>query len=476
MNQFMSSISDQNLIDLIDASNGCPTLADSMDKALRAEGELISIDELKRGMEDGTVGFSMALLLNKNGINKLFKKASDMTKYTYSPDGMGLTSVSLKAPTIQLTGCPKDLLTNLMTELSNDPHYKKQIQERNEISCITMDLPINVKVTGWNGEINASVGLPIYDMIKGDNPANAEDYAKGLRTSIFADLKHAQIVDLDLGIAKQYEVVIKSAINIAWQQFVSKEFRNYALFDIAAWNVGDGEIKMIAGAPVVKSESQTVQLGMYSNIVSAKSSKTAIDEAFPSNADIGLNIHPDLIRGLIARMMKEKHIENNVSAENIDFMVTMPNIADEYPETEMLKYDWYNKDPQAWGKYFSLAFRLWNDSKTMTCGYIDLIAGLNADITDSKFTIGIGNVHTGKAAGGLSMVSTFANAVTQSQFFQDVLKYATISFNYNELEVSDSKNNETGDAGMSKTEMGALKFTIDGNGISLFLNFLDLEE
>ena len=70
------------------------------------------------------------------------------------------------------------------------------------------------------------------------------------------------------------------------------------------------------------------------------------------------------------------------------------------------------------------------------------------------------------------MVGSAINAVTQTDFFKGILDYSTISFNFNEIGVSDNKNDEN--SGMSKTEMGALKFTIDGNGISLFLNFVDL--
>ena len=470
MNAFLSSLNDQNIANLIDAYNGCPNLQSQYEQAVQEEGQLITIQELKQGMENNTVGFSMAMLLNKSGVNKLFEKATDWSKFTYGTNGVNVT---LKLPTINLDGCPQDVLTNLMTELQGDTYYASQIRERNEISCITMDLPISVSYLVGNYEFSAKVGLPIYGKIKGDDPNNAEDYAKGLRTAIFADLKHAQMVDLQLGgLNPLYSNVIQTAINLAWQHFISKEFRNYALFDIGAWEVGNKEIKMIAGAPIVNSRSKTIQLGMYSNVVSAKNSRTAIDDAFPDNADIGLNIHPDLIRGLIARMMREGHIKSDVTQDTNNFMVTMPNIADEYPETEMLKYDWYNEDPQGWGKYFSMAFRMWSNNTSMMCGYIDLIAGLNAEITENKFEIGIGNVHAGKSSGGMTLVATAINTVTQSDFFQGVLDYTKISFNFNEIEVSGTQNDETG-SNMQKQEMGAMKFTIDGNGISLFLNFMD---
>ena len=470
MNYFFASLSSQNIVEMLDASNGCPNLQTELNKALEEEGELISIQELKEGIENNTAGFSMALLLNKSGVNKLFAKATDWSKFTFGTSGV---NVSLKLPTINLDGCPRDILTALYTDLQGNNYYTSQIRERNEISCITMDLPISVSYLVGEYEFSASVGLPIYGMIKGDDESIPEDYAKGLRTSIFADLKHAQMINLSLGdLNPLYTKIIQNAINLAWQHFVSKEFRNYALFDVGAWEVGNKEIKMIAGAPIVNSDSKTIQLGMYSNIVSANNSRTAIDYAFPDNADIGLNIHPDLIRGLIARMMREKHIKNNVTADSMDLVVTMPNIADEYPEADMLKYDWYNEDPQGWGKYFSLAFRLWNDSHNMSCGFIDMIAGLNAEITENKFEIGIGNIHAGKASGGLSLVASAVNAVTQSEFFQGVLDYTKISFNYNELEFSGKQNDETA-SNMEKQPMGAMKFTIDGNGISLFLNFMD---
>lgn len=452
---------------IVNGMAGCPNLEAQYQEALNSEGELISIDQLKQGMADGTVGFSMAMLLNKSGVNKLFAAATD---FKYEID-VSVAKVILKLPTIQLDGCPKDQLIKLLEDVQKDSafynsYYADQIRQNNEISCITMDLPVQVKSLISDTTYGVKVALPIYGKIKGDNPSNAEDYAKGLRTSIFADLKHAQLIDF-AGIPQ----AAIDIINLAWQQFVSNQFRNVSLFDIGAWNVGNGDIKLIAGAPIVKSDSKAIQLGVYSNVVYARNSTTAIDYAFPDNADVGLNIHPDLIRGLLARMMKEGHITSDAKLENNDFKVTMTNIAKEYPENILLTYDWYNQNPQNWGKYFSLAFRLWSNSSI--CGYVDLIAGLNAEITEKKFSIGVGNVHAGKSDGTMSLFAAGINAITDSAFFHGILDYTTVSFNFNEIGVSTKKEDESGES-LKNAEMGALKFTIDGNGISLFLNFVDL--
>lgn len=470
---------------LLNSLAGCPDLDSQYQAAVRAEGELIPIEELKAGMAKGTMGFSMALLLNKSGVNKLLRAATD---WNYSYDVSGLGKVTLKFPTIQLDGCDQDQLTKLLTTLQSDLNYydsfyAQQVKENNEISCITMDLPIEVSLLGGLGgtkTISASIGLPIYSKIKGDDPNNAADYAKGLRTSIFADIRHAQLTKLNAA-GGSIDNYIQIGINSAWQYFVSSKFKNFALFDIGAWEVGNKEIKLIAGAPIVKRDSKTIQLGVYSNIVSANS-KTAIDYQFPENADVGLNIHPDLIRGLLARMMRETkgtsddtYIDTNIqdTDNNLNYKVTMTNIAEEYPQEQLLKYDWYNNNPDDWGKYFSLAFRLWSDSGL--CGYIDLIAGLNAEIdSDSKFKIGIGNIHAGKSYGGLTLVATAINMITGTPFFKGILDYTTISFNFNEIGVSAKKDDEDASS-MSNAEMGALRFTINGNGISLFLNFKDLK-
>ena len=473
---------------ILSSLSGCPDLNTQYQAAVQAEGELISIEELQAGMANGTVGFSMALLLNKSGVNKLFKAATD---WNYSYD-TSIGKVTLKFPTIQLDGCPKDQLTKLLTELQSDTayfnsYYAQQVKENNEISCITMSLPIEISALGGflgNTEISADIGLPIYGKIKGDDPNNAADYAKGLRTSVFADIRHAQLIHLKGVGGKDVSSAIETGVNLAWQYFVSSKFKNFALFDIGAWEVGNKDIKLIAGVPIVKSDSKTIQLGVYSNIVSATNSVTAIDYAFPANADIGLNIHPDLIRGLLARMMRElkgtsdeTYIDTNINDtdNNMKYKVTMTNIAKEYPEDQLLKYDWYSNDPNDpnnWGKFFSLAFRLWSDSGL--CGYIDLIAGLNAEIdSGGKFSIGIGNIHAGKSYGGLTLVATAINMITGTPFFKGILDYTTISFNFNEIGVSKQKDDEEA-SNMSNTQMGALKFTIDGNGISLFLKFTDL--
>ena len=221
-------IDDINLGSILDGATGCQNLDTKYEEAVRSEGELITIQQLKDGMKDGTVGFSMSLLLNKEGVNKLFRAASDFTKYSYKGDGYTLT---LKVPTIQLSGCPKSQLMAIYNELQKDvgyysnyfayDYYAQQMREDNEVSCITMDLPVEVQVPILGKTTQKiTVALPIYSKIKGDDPANEADYAKGLRTSIFADLKHAQLIEF--GALENIPVVgsyIIPAINLIWQEF-----------------------------------------------------------------------------------------------------------------------------------------------------------------------------------------------------------------------------------------------------------------
>ena len=455
----------------------CKNVDSQYQNAVQNEGELLSNDELKAGMANGSVKYPMAVSLNESGINKLLRSATDWD-YSYAI-GEG-TTITLGFPTIHLDGCPVDMLSTLQTELQADAnyynlYYAPQIRANNEISCITMEMPFELHGVLSQGTITASVNLPVYTTTKGNDPGKPEEYAKGVRTVLFVDLKHAHILSFNSSVS-----MIESLLNTAWKYLVSNQFKNFALFDIGAWAVGNKNIKLIAGVPTIKADSRTIQFGVYSNLVWAKNSATTIDDALPDNADIGLNIHPNLIRGILARMMREtKETSDDTyiattledAEAGLNYKFTMVDWNEEYPQEQLLNYDWYKQNQANWGKYFSFAFRLWSNSSP--CGYTDLISGLNAEIGASKkISIIIGNMNAGKSNGGPVMNATIMNMLTNTQFFRDILSYTAISFNFNEIGVPSRKDDEDGSS-MVNAQMETISLTVDGNGISMFNKFSD---
>ncbi|MCL2326850.1 MAG: hypothetical protein FWC40_10210 [Proteobacteria bacterium] len=417
----------------------CQTFAADHEKAVLSEGALVT-------QIDTSGDFSMAMVLNATAINKLFRAAAEKT-WNYSIGVSGF-SVPIPFPVIQVGGC-------------RSTGFIYQYPEAELANCLTFDFPVGVNVLGSYYGVAVKFGVPFVAVLDGT-----------VRTRMYIDLGQAQLLKLDGtagGSSGSVPGFILQGIELGVKELFSKELkRRVHLFDIAAWEIGDRQIKMLAGSPRVNEQEGTLMFGMYSNLLFAQSTSVRWEEAFPSDAEIGFHIHPDLIRGLIARMMYEGHVARTLStneAGSDDMLsgvkITMANMAQEYPQDILLALD---PDFQ---KYFTMAFRFWNT--TAFCGYMDILAGLHISLSNQAFNIGIGNITTGHSAGAMRLVSGLVSIVTQSQFFADVVSYANYSINFDEITVPDGN-------GTRKAKMDAKKFqfSLDGNGISLYLNFLDL--
>lgn len=426
-----------NVLDILNGINGathpeisCAQAQTDLQTAISEEGQLT--DKI-----DMTSDYSMALTLNANSINKLFKAA---TEWNYDLDIL-LASIKLQLPTIAVGGCK--------AESSLGYAYEGDLT-----NCLSFEIPVEGSLIGA-GKFNFSMtfGIPVVAEVDGVE-----------KSSVYVDLQKAQILDMRAGGSSTLPIA-RDAIEQAVKELFKEQLTPAHLFDIAAWEMGDNQVKMLAGAPRVNEREGTLTFGMYSNLKFAQTGSVdwAYEHAFPKDAEIGLHIHPDLIRGLLARMMYEKHIENSIAGDGSSFTVTMANMAKDYDQATLLA-----SDPE-FADYFTFAFRMWSTENI--CGYMDVLAGLKLEIDQNHFTIGVGNVKAGQSSGGMSLFAGILGTVTSTQYFQDIMKYATYTFNFNEITVPDK--NAAG--GMRKTDMGSNTFSFEANGtgISLFLNFLD---
>jgi len=412
----------------------CESYASQYTTAVASEGALV--DRI-----DPTGDFSMAMVLNATAINKLFAAA---TSWKYTLD-MTVIAFDIQLPTIQVGGC-------------RAPDYKYTFPE-DVLNCLTFDIPLTGKIVGQTVGIETKFGIPVDADIIGTE-----------KTRLFVNLEQAQLLKLNFKLGS-YTLgldYILPLIEDALKYFLRNELKRVHLFDIAAWEIGNRQIRMLAGSPRVNEQEGTLMFGMYSNLLFAQSTSVRWEEAFPKDAEIGFHIHPDLIRGLIARMMYEGHVTRTLSESESGsndvlsgVKITMANMAQDYPQNILLGYD---PDFQ---RYFTMAFRLWN--MTAFCGYMDILAGLHISLSDQAFSIGIGNVKAGKAAGAMTLAASLLSVVTSSQFFADVLSYANYSINFDEITVPDGNSTRK-----AKMDARKVQFNLDGNGISLYLNFLDL--
>ncbi len=107
------------------------------------------------------------------------------------------------------------------------------------------------------------------------------------------------------------------------------------------------------------------------------------------------------------------------------------------------------------------------------CGYFDLLAGFKLGASTDKFELGIGNIRAGKAKGIGALAKIGLDAITNTKTFQDLVEQATLSFNYDQFSVPTEKGSEDGNTEVAQIATSAVDFRVDGNGISLYLNFVD---
>lgn len=425
-------------LDASQDSVNCPKFKTQYDTAVANEGKLTNTI-------NPSGDYSMALTLNGDGIQKLFDAATDWSD-TFRP-------------IIGIGGC--------RTKKSDGSYYDDIFGSDLDVdNCLTFGFQVNVSGV-FSGK--AVFGVPITDKID----------ANQTKTSIFADLSKAQIIQLCQGTSCTVgaaNALIEKGIKIVLSDYLKRVH----LFDIAAWQIGNNDIKLLAGAPRVQADQATgykvVEFGMYSNLFFSETSTINLARDMPQDAEVGLHIHPELIRAIIARMMTETKGASNetyitrdvelatssTSSSSGGFHVTMADLS-RYPNERLYACS------SDWRDYFTFGFRLW--STDSFCGYMDLLAGMKFEITDSKFEIGLGNIHGGYSDGAMSIVSGALNSITSTDFFKELLNYTNISVNFNEMSVS-----RAGSGQPEKTQMGADHFQldIDGSGINLYLNFLDI--
>ncbi len=448
----LSSCDENDVAAALDAVNGvgdiitgasCSSVPGQLAEAIKNEGTILDQTTfIKQLNEPNYAGdFAMALTLNADAINKLFQKAAS---WNYDLN-IGLASIKLQLPTIAVGGC---------TPASSDYTYSGSTD-----NCLSFTIPLEGSVLGLGSfSLKAKFGVPVIAVQK------QNDDGSNLRSSIFANLPEAQFLGFSANGNSVPQPILQIITPIVKSQL---DLKRAHLFDIAAWELGENQIKLLAGSPRVNLAAGTLTFGMYSNLQYAihSNAQWAYEmNDFPSDAEVGLHIAPDLIRGILARMLYEQQIDTAIAIQNgstdTTFTVTIPDMATEYDEAYLLA-----KDPDFYN-YFTMAFRLWSSENV--CGYMDFLAGLKIEVSEAKFSIGLGSIFAGKATGGMSVFAVGGSILTQTDFFKGILEYTNYSVNFNEITVPDGDN-------MTKARMGSqhINFKVNGTGMSLYLNFLD---
>lgn len=270
-------------------------------------------------------------------------------------------------------------------------------------------------------------------------------------TSVVAQFADSTVLSLDLHVNGVDDFIIdffEPLISDAVTHMVREDYGDTTLFDMKAWELGDGDVKLLGRGPHVEPETQTIVIGMHSNLVrNGASSNVDWNPLLPEGADIGLQFHPALVEAMVGRMMHEGHIPRSYDSAGQasaagDHQVTLSAMS-------------------ATGSgLMTTGFRLWRTSGGF-CGFADLQADLGLSISDKRLAFSAQNVSIGETAGAGNLLQ-YADSWVGSDYLSELISVSEITVNYNEIDVPGGK----------RADMSAESFqlNLDASGLSLFLN------
>jgi hypothetical protein len=222
------------------------------------------------------------------------------------------------------------------------------------------------------------------------------------------------------------------------------------LFQLDAWEIGDGEVKLLGRGPIISPEHKTIVIGMHSNLVRPANGTVNALPSLPEGADIGLQFHPELIQTMIQRMMHEGHIDRSYDSTGNpssggQTQVTLSSLAPSSASADLM----------------TTSFALWRTSGGF-CGAANLQADLGLSISDKQLRFSAQNVQITGGSGTFGSVASVLGRGLQSSLIANAINTAQITVNYNELKLPGDK----------RADMSAESFrlSLDGEGLRLFLN------
>jgi hypothetical protein len=253
-----------------------------------------------------------------------------------------------------------------------------------------------------------------------------------------------QIAGVDNSILDAIEPIIADAATL----FIRQQFGDTELFQLGAWSFGNGDVRMLGRGPIIEPDYQTVVIGVNTNLVRPLSGTVAIDPVLPEGADIGIELHPELVQVMIQRMLHEGHIDRSYD---------LSGQADPTGDNQV-SLNFLRASPESQG--LQTSFRLWRTGGAL-CGWADLQADLSASISNRRLALNVSNISVTDAAGAGNLLLTLGSWLGSS-FTNSLVQYSELTINYDQFSLPDNK--------VADMSGEAFRLDLTGQGLSLFLN------
>ncbi len=387
---------------------------------LEAGGQLLPV------IPDTVVDYAMAMILNTDAVNELFRRLDDneLPVLSETVDVLGLD--------VTLSVQPDIPLLHIGGDLDCPDCFQAEVEFVNEVDIAGYVVP------GGSGVIG--VQMPV-----GFVPLSDEE------TQLVAYFQELEVLTLDVDFGDEYVNSFYQYLEPVVTELVSAylqwRFENQPIATFKSWEIGGNEVYLAPRGPFIIPQHDTMVMPLQTNL--DMNITTAIEDqiALPDDADIGLVFHPELLVAMAKRMNYENVIPQGYDLDGNEeeggpVKVTLERMSSDdmgLLETEMKL--WFLQD---------------------ACGTATMSASMELSVSDVEFHFSVGNFHITEGE-GVGLVLSESDWLV-STLINELLRTMEITINYDQM-----FGGELGsDAGM-----GAVQFNIDGRGITLYFNFLE---
>ncbi|MBN1947024.1 MAG: hypothetical protein JW797_15220 [Bradymonadales bacterium] len=368
--------------------------------------------------------YPMAIIISQDALNRLFAAVAgeELPPVTLGSEVLGVPlSLTLRPslPLIQVGG------------------------ERECTTCLLTELDFGLDVTLDQSTVSGS-GAGRYQF-----PLTLE--ANGMEsTRAMAQLGESTVLQVDFsvsGLSSEALDVVEPLVSQAATYVIRNTLGDTELFELTAWEIGDGDVKLLGFGPLIYPEQETVAIGIHTNLIRPLSGSVSVTPALPEGVDIGMQFHPELVQQMVRRMMFEGHIDRSYDmtgnpTSSGGLQVSLDKL--EGSDDELLRS----------------GFTLWRTDGGL-CGCIGLQADLGLSISDAELRLEVNDLAVVEAAG----IGEYLVAVDQwlsSPFLSGLIDTSEITLNYRQITLPDEK----------QADLSARSFelALDARGLSIFLN------
>lgn len=375
-------------------------------------------------------GFPMGLVLNQRAVNHLFAQLADTALPQLSQ------SLTVFGQTVTLSMTPQIPLLQIGGDRSCP-------------DCFTAGVPFNLGVALNNNGPSMGTGNITVQMPMGMQPVDDR------RTKLVAGFQNLSVrtlqIDVGAGISDSVVSAIEPITNALLTAWLRSRFDNAQVASFDSWAIGRGDVLLAGRGPFVYPDQGTILIAMQSNLPIAAGASLQAQTTLPAGADVGFVFHPELLLSMTRRMNFEGVVPRDYSEDGV---------ASANGSGGGIKVSIQQMRSQDDGLLRAGARLFSTDS---LCGTADLSASLGLTIQPGQFAFTVQDVAV-TGGEGVGQLFTQADWLTGG-FVNALVDTLDVTVNYDQV--------FGGEAGATP-EMGAFAFNIDGRGVSVYLNVLDL--